>query len=757
MPLDATSDTFNIITGDQLTREAAALEAAIEQARAELDAITKAASIADTTAVQTGTDFAKHEVPGVGSYVIPAYPGWKALLKLIQDREINVDFSLKEYPVFDKIIGEHFNSPYMLDPLDDHYESYRSLRDNIAAVRNLLMQTYYSNTPAGMTPEKARIALAEIAEFVGEGLNNNYLYMGVLPNHKWGRPHIDLSRARAKGGEGAQYIYEEILKHQRHSNWMRPFDAVLSLFGGKSAPDWMLPPASETGFISGLFSLFSTSKLPNSISSTPTSAEIEAALARVGALEAERAALRGRMELNTMSVDLDAIGNHLLFSAEHMNRVETLSEPVRQDAIEIAREILRKLKFALGDLNILDGLKLKPTDDMATLGAIKGVSMVYERLLAWARGLDPSIMEHPSIIAATRAVGQFGYLAKLEAFRMARAAGNTVQAENLGEQLKRIPSVYATATDATFGGLLSKVENGINAVLNRAQNISGPGVGVSHTRSNELGNIAAAPTAGFALQQGAEAARATSAANTKQAANALAAQTASEMAMASQIQSQQAARAAQQPQGSQTPAQPRVTPGTARQIATTGRVVRPATTTPSPTTAVSPTNTAQIQQAQRNAANMAARHQVEEAERQHHAQEEQQRITQMNAQREADQRAAARKAAAIQAAARRNPPTANAGPFAPKQPLQPKTMTVAPVAITPPTKPMPVQGLKIDPKILMDIQKATNAGGLTTPAVETGRKSAATIAAEQQIASAVAKSDTATLPPNLRNNPQYGR
>lgn len=641
MPFDGFPSEFET-SGDPLTREATALDIALEQAREQLDAITKAASIADAQS-SSNADYSLHEVAGVGRYVIPRYSGWRPLLKVIQDPLANVNFSLKDYPVFDKIIGEHFNSPYMLDPLDTHYESYLSLRDNIAAVRNFLMETYYANTPGGMTPDKAKQALSEIAAFVGEGLNNNYLFLGLIPNHKSG-PFIDLDRARAKGGDGAQYIYEEILKHQRHSNWMRPFAAVAALFGGKPAPDWMLPPASMTGFTS----MIKRDLLPNAISSAPSSAEIEAALARVGALEAERAALRGRTELNELSVDLDAIGDYLLSTATHMADMPTLSEPVRRDAIEIAKEILRKLKVSLGDLNIMEGLKLNPTDDASALGAIKGVAMVYERLLAWGRGLDPSIMQHPSIIAATRAIGQLGYLAKLEALTMARAAGNTLQAKNLAAQLARIDPAYATATDATFGGLLDKVERGIDTVLNRAQVITAPGAKVGHNPGKELGSfMSSTPTAGMSKQLTADGGAGAARANfNKVHADLLAAEQAANLSRAAHAQERQnMSRTRSDPAAP--PPQP-ARPGVARQSVQAARTQRSASTASTATPLAAMTGQ-QLQQAQRNAANFAALHHAhDQAEHAHHD-AEQQKLAMLNAQRNAAQMNAQRAAAKLAA------------------------------------------------------------------------------------------------------------
>ena len=534
---DFTGQDFS---GDNMSlEEVHALDAALAQARAELDAITKAASTAGQNANQANAEYSLHAVDGVGRYAIARHLGWKPLIKILHDPAADINFSLKEYPVFDAVIGERFQSPHLIDPLDEQYESYGSLRDNIAAVRNFLMESYYAKTPAGMTPEKASKALQEIAAFVGDGLYNNWRLFGVIPNHDPTKPFIALDAARAGNGAGAQYIYEKILEMHRHSNWMRPFAAVASLFGGKPAPDWMLPPASDTYFKEGFAGELIAG---TTIGKIPTRAEIDAAFARVNRLEAKRAELSGAHELSMMATDLDAMGSHLLFTAETINTAENLAEPVRRDAIDIAREILRKLKVSMGGITIRDGLKLKPTDDMAALGAVKGVAMVYERLISWAKGIDASIMQHPSIAAATQAIGQLGYLAKREALNMALAAGNAPRASQLQEQLSRLPPNYVPANTATFGSLLETIDNGIMTILNRTQAMSVPGAKVGHSAGNELGTyMGAAPTAGMSTQLGGETGGIRDGAG-KRNAEIMAAEEMAAQAQAARIQSQNAAR-----------------------------------------------------------------------------------------------------------------------------------------------------------------------------------------------------------------------
>ncbi len=540
-----TPDDFVAKPADTLGEEAAALEAAHAQALAELQRIRAKASYDDTQGSETAK-YSMHDVAGMGRYVVPRYQGWKALLDIIHDPVPNIDFSANIYPAFDGVIGKHFQSPYLLDPLHDKYESYEPLRDNLAAVRNFLMQSYYADTPEGMSPQKAAKAMGEIAGFVGDGLYNNWLYLGIVPNHNPTKPFISINRASEKDGKGAQYIYEKILEHQRHNDWMKPFTAVAALFGGKSPEEWMLPPAGETHFRDKI-AFDAAGKAPLTIEAQ----DLQGAAANVAALEAKLQAIKDARALTTTAIDFDAIGNHLIFTATHMDSVAQMAAPVRRDAVEIAKDILKKLKFSIGDKPLDAGLNMKPSDDMATLGAVKGVAMVYERLLAWARANnDAGVFQHPSVMAATQAIGQLGYQAKREALRVAEVAGNHGLVKAIGEQISRLPDSYK-AGGATFGSLFETIERGIDTVMNRVQEVNVSGAKVGFSVDSSIGaNLDSDPTAGTSKQVGVDNAA-------KRNAEAAVADQLAAQAQAQRINSQLAAQARSQQvqQGGQQPQQ----------------------------------------------------------------------------------------------------------------------------------------------------------------------------------------------------------
>ena len=469
--------------------------ARIEEARKHATAEAKAQS-------DDGKAYSMHEVPGLGRYIIPRISGWKTLLGIVHDPVPNIDFSANIYPAFDGVIGQRFQSPYLLDPLDNKYESYESLRDNLAAVRNFLMERYFA-VDSTMDPTIAKQNMNEIANFVGDGLYNNFLFGGIIPNHNPDLPHIDLKRARAKDGEGAQYIYDCILAHNRHTSGFRPLDAIKELFGGQKAPNWQLPDSHKTHFTE-MFHKDLEKNLPHpQVDATvDPAAAIAAAYANGKAIEARLDAVRDAKLLSNQASDLDNVGDYLIYSASHMNGVAQMDAAKRRTAVDIAKDILKGLKI-FGDKDATKALGFLPSEDAAVFGSLKSVAKVYDRLTAWARANgDTNILQNPAVLMATQALAQIGYMAKQEALRLAQTAGNHLQASLIGEQIHLLPESYKPRPGTKFGDLLDTIQSGMETILNRTQEVSVDGGEIGHALDGNLGGVNTVPTAGMSGQGG---------------------------------------------------------------------------------------------------------------------------------------------------------------------------------------------------------------------------------------------------------------
>jgi hypothetical protein len=503
---------------DGLMADASALDAAVAQAQDALGA-------AQAEAGQQQGDCKLYEVSGIGRYAIANAPGWRPVLDLVRDPSVDINFSLTNYPAFDAVLSDHARSDHLDFPDDEQYDTrlWRNLRDNIAAVRNALMQLYYANTPEGVSTGDAEKSLREIAAYVGDALTNNMKFAGIVKNHDPSQPFIDLDRAAAPDGAGAQYLWEEILKRQRRSGWN-----FLSHYG-----NWHLPASPPHLICNGE---------GNDV------AMLEADLAN---LEGEREALQNRFDAQAATTieDLDFIGEHMLdTNAQALQSVGGMDASQRERAVQLARDILDKLKLKFGDKQALDGLNIRPEDGVSILGSLTSVGDTYRALLAWARTLDPAIVQDRSVMAATQAFGQLAFMAKTEAHRLALGARNHAMADRLGAQLSALAH-FRPKPGTSFGDLMTRVRAGIDAVM-QVKSISGPGAQVGHSRDKDIGGgtyMSAAPIAGLAAQTTTDGSNRNAVGKISE--DMVRAQDAAAQAQANRIQSQLAANRAQQATG----------------------------------------------------------------------------------------------------------------------------------------------------------------------------------------------------------------
>ncbi|MBN8543464.1 MAG: hypothetical protein J0M34_04280 [Alphaproteobacteria bacterium] len=400
------------------------------------------------------------EIKGVGTYGVSTSFSWDGLYALVRTPENKLGFTPARHALFDGVIAQLFPT---LGAHDLAGALNTTLRDNIACVRNYLMMRYFDDAPEGMNPDKVRESLRMIARFLGEGLQWDEQLRAGKERDPY-KTAVSIEESSAPNGEGARYIYRKIQEMDRHSNWVRPFTKVMELVGGKGKSELALLPLDETPF----------------------------------AFDDHSDEERLREKLEEAAQDLDVLGDQLIHGAARAGGVNSLAEPVRREAIDLAKDILNKLKVSFGDMNIMSGLNILP-EDAETIGSISGVLAMFDRLLAYARSIDPSILQHPAVMSAIQAFGQMGYLCKEEAMRLATSSKNTKMAERIAGQLSRTANQFAHLNDKRFGALTERINKGIDTVIEKTQAISGPSALVGHSIQQNISSfMTAAPTAGMA-------------------------------------------------------------------------------------------------------------------------------------------------------------------------------------------------------------------------------------------------------------------
>lgn len=151
----------------------------------------------------------------------------------------------------------------------------------------------------------------------------------------------------------------------------------------------------------------------------------------------------------------------LRHNAIHLRSVDYLDPPAREESIELAREILRRLK----NLRISD----KPVEELVTQGTpeekaqfaqkIDEMVDMYKNLIAETSQAHPDILKDPLIKDANDAVGSFAYAISLMA---AKEIPNSIAAaQQISADVTQMPEEWKDLHHRTVGRLVQSMEGGL--------------------------------------------------------------------------------------------------------------------------------------------------------------------------------------------------------------------------------------------------------------------------------------------------------
>jgi hypothetical protein len=185
----------------------------------------------------------------------------------------------------------------------------------------------------------------------------------------------------------------------------------------------------------------------------------------------------------------------------NFNSVDDLAQPVKHEAIRLARDILEKLKIKFGEQN-LDGLM--KDDDKAPLkkllNGVDKVEITFLHHLNNAKKIAPELLEDDEVIKAGNAFGVFKYQGKKlqikdleEELVQAKAAGNQelVQAitsaiQKLKVEVATTPDEYKAGGDRPVKELLHQIEVGLERLAHKMQEMTQAGLSTVQS-SRDLG------------------------------------------------------------------------------------------------------------------------------------------------------------------------------------------------------------------------------------------------------------------------------
>lgn len=163
-------------------------------------------------------------------------------------------------------------------------------------------------------------------------------------------------------------------------------------------------------------------------------------------------------------------------TASELCSVDALEEPAREESIELAREILRRLKNMLfSDKPIEEAIDTgKPNDKLAFARKIAEMAEMYKNLLKQAAINDPSILNDPRVKKANDAVGKCADgITQMTLHELAMAnSANALSRQQIekAEKLQETLSKKGKGERKTTENLMKSVEGGVESA---AKSLSG--------------------------------------------------------------------------------------------------------------------------------------------------------------------------------------------------------------------------------------------------------------------------------------------
>ena len=159
------------------------------------------------------------------------------------------------------------------------------------------------------------------------------------------------------------------------------------------------------------------------------------------------------------------LSDQILQTANKLRSIDTLEEPAREESIELAREILRKLRgLVFSDKPIEEALDAgKPEEKLALTQKIAALLDSYKNLLAEARVFNPTLLHDARIQAANLAIGKVAHSIKLLAAK--ELPSNAAAAMQISADISQMPEEWKKLHDRTVDRLLDKLDQGLERAV----------------------------------------------------------------------------------------------------------------------------------------------------------------------------------------------------------------------------------------------------------------------------------------------------
>lgn len=159
------------------------------------------------------------------------------------------------------------------------------------------------------------------------------------------------------------------------------------------------------------------------------------------------------------------MSDRITAAAYRLRSVDTMQEPAREESIELAREILRRMKNLRFSDTPLDELNRHgtPEDKAALAQKLDEMVDIYKNLLFEAAEINPGILHNARVKAANDAVGSFAHAITLMAAKEIPAS--IAAAQQISADVTQMPEEWKGLHGRTVGRLVASMEGGLEAAV----------------------------------------------------------------------------------------------------------------------------------------------------------------------------------------------------------------------------------------------------------------------------------------------------
>jgi len=384
---------------------------------------------------------------GVGKFVRPRENTWiRHELAVIG---AGLDFNTKRYE-FDQIVAHFAQIPAAFDPEHRKFDQYSDLRMNLAVLRNFLLNHFFpdGDVDNDLRDQNAAHALNQVAMHVGKMLHRGKQWTPTLG------PSVTPSRANIKG-DGAAEIYEKLRRGETLRKVALPVMGPVNLLRNRSNMLWRLPPLEETPFD------------PRNLNAPLDTVSSDSDVSTNGGGRPDaQSAMPDKERWDVISHSFEDLGGALAGATVPLATVDELSQPVKDRAIALAREILDKLKLKFAETPVEALLDRVDTSEVyRLLRETQRLSDLFYAQAGRAALTHPNLFYDPEMQLAFDALGKLSCQAKLQALKYAEESGSSDNALQIARDIEAMPASWRMTGQLTVGQLLGSIQLGFEKIL----------------------------------------------------------------------------------------------------------------------------------------------------------------------------------------------------------------------------------------------------------------------------------------------------